>query len=168
MTPTTFRPVAYSEKPKEVEFFRSIGRLPVPTLMKLWYTGENGDISKCASHVNAEIDRGSWQESYWEEFHRDIAVKDNDWQYEEEERLILYSLVDPELDSRQRALTYEIDSLSGIVFGIRTPDEHKLKIMNVIERKCRVSRRTDFTFYQAYYSPIDGNIERRKVNIEFV
>ena len=34
--------------------------------------------------------------------------------------------------------------------------------------ECRVSRRTDFTFYQAYYSPIDENIERRKVNIEFV
>lgn len=168
LSPMTFRRVDYSAKPKEVDFFRSIGRLPVPALMKMWYIGENGDISGCASHVNADMDHGSWQKSYWEKFDRDIVVKTSDWKYEEEERLILYSLLDPELERRQRALTYEFDSLTGIIFGIKTPDEDKLKVMDIIVRKCRDSGRTDFNFYQAYYSPFEGDIERRKVDIKFV
>ena len=82
--------------------------------------------------------------------------------------MILYSLLDPELERHQRALTYEFDSLTGIIFGIKTPDEDKLKIMDIIVRKCRDSGKTDFNFYQASYSPFEGNIERRKVDIKFV
>ena len=72
-----------------------------------------------------------------------------DWRYEEEERLILSGLLDPELDVRHRTAIYEFDSLVGIIFGIMTPDEHKLKIMEVIERKCRETGRSGFKFYQA-------------------
>ena len=68
----------YSAKPKEVDFSGQLGRLPVPALMKMWYIGENGDISGCASHVNADMDHGSWQKSYWEKFDRDIVVKTSD------------------------------------------------------------------------------------------
>ena len=167
-TAKCFHTVNYSEKPGEVDFFRSIGRLPVPTLMDLWYTDEAGHISECASHVNADMDYGSWRNSYWENFLRDIAIKTRDWQYEEEERLILYSLLENELNVRQRTLAYEFESLAGIIFGIRTSDAHKLHIMQIIERKSREIGRTDFKFYQARYSPIEGDIQRGEVDIQFV
>ena len=168
LSPMTFNSVNYEDKRGELDFFRSIGRLPLPTIMEMWYTDEAGNISECASHVDSKMDYGPWQRSYWANFQRDITIKTRDWQYEEEERLILYSLLSPELDDSQRELTYEFDSLIGIVFGIKMSDENKLKVMEVIERKCRKLGRREFNFYQAYYSPTDGDIQKREVNIKFV
>ena len=110
-----FRPTSYSEKPREVDFFRSIGTLPLQTIMKLWYTNESGDISACASHIKGVLDYGDWHRTYWGTFERDIGIKTKDWHYEEEERLILSSLFNSVLDSRQRTLTYEFNSLAGII-----------------------------------------------------
>ena len=106
--------------------------------------------------------------SYWENFYRDLTIKSRDWQFEEEERLVLYSSLWPELDDCQRTLTYEFESLTGIIFGVNTSEEDKLMVMKVIERKCREIGRTEFKFYQAYYSPADGDIQRREVSIKFV
>ena len=168
LSPMIFRPTSYSEKPGEVDFFRSIGTLPLQTIMKLWYTNESGDISACASHIKGVLDYGDWHRTYWGTFERDIGIKTKDWHYEEEERLILSSLGNSVLDSRQRTLTYEFNSLAGIIFGIKTTTEDKLRIIEIVERKCREQGRTDFTFYQAYYSSIDGNVQSRDMDINFV
>ena len=164
----TFNRVDYADKRGVVDFFRSLGRLPLPTIMEMWYSDEAGNVSDCASHIDSNLDYGPWQKSYWENFLRDITIKTRDWQYEEEERLILYSSLLPELDEDNRALTYDFSSLTGIVFGIKMTDENKLKVMEVIERKCRKLGRREFKFYQAYYSPTDGDIQKREVNIKFV
>ena len=167
-SPMAFSRVSYEDKPGEVDFFRSIGVLPTPALMKLWYTDESGNVSECSTHSTGAAGLDAWRKIYWEQFERDITIKTKDWRYEEEERLILYSSLDNALDGRRRTTTYRFDSLVGIIFGIMTPDEHKLKIMEVIEGKCRESGRTGFNFYQAYYSHEDGDIQRSPIGIEFV
>jgi hypothetical protein len=46
-------------------------------------------------------------------------------------------------------MKYDFSALDGIIFGIRTPATDKIKIIEIIERKCKEAGRTDFNFYQA-------------------
>jgi len=41
--------------------------------------------------------------------------------------------------------------LIGICFGIKTPPEEKIRVMQIIEKKCIAERRADFEFYQARF-----------------
>ena len=106
-------------------------------------------------------------ERYWSGFERDIVLKSKDWDHEKECRLILHGLLDDTLDDCHRTLTYDFKSLKGVIFGMKTSDENKVKIIEVIEKKCRESDRTDFQFHQAYYSAEHGDIRKHEIRIQF-
>ena len=166
-----FSEISYVEKPGEVDFFRSIGRLTVELLMKLWYTNEEGNISECAAHIprDGDMDRGDivgWRKSYWDSFYRDITTKTKDWEYEREYRLILDDRSGEFDEEKGRTLTYDFNSLKGIIFGIKTSDDDKLKIIQIIQRKCKENNRTDFKFYQAYYSPENSDIRKHEIQVD--
>ena len=162
-----FYEVSYADKAGEVDFFRSIGSLTRSTLIKLWYTDQDGKVSECASHIVDESDEDAWLNSYWENFFRDITIKTSDWAYEQEYRLILgHGLIEFN-DNEDRILTYNFNSLKGIIFGIKTSDEDRLKIIDIILRKCRENNRTDFKFFQAYYSPENGDIRKYPIELPF-
>ena len=63
-----------------------------------------------------------------------------------------------------RKLTYDFDSLKGIIFGMRTSTEDKLKIIQIIEekKKCPENNQADFKFFEAYYSSKDGDIRSER------
>ncbi|HFK4065485.1 TPA: DUF2971 domain-containing protein [Kluyvera ascorbata] len=132
----------------EVDFFRKLGRLPIPTLNKVWYSFK-GEMSSCAKEMNESI--SSWRENYWKEFYRDITVKSKDWEYENEYRIIISDMFSDHSKLADRLLPYDFDSLKGIIFGIKTKLEDKIKILKVIENKCVELGREDFKFYQAFY-----------------
>ena len=159
-----FSKVSYANKPGEVDFFRSIGRLEVHDLILRWYTDEKDNISQCANHLLHDGDTFNWRDDYWESFYRNVTTKTKDWEYEQEYRLILDDRSEELDEEKDRTLAYDFNSLKGIIFGIKTTDEDKLKIIEILQRKCRENNRTDFKFFQAYYSPENGNI--RKVEIE--
>lgn len=48
-----------------------------------------------------------------------------------------------------RKLTYRFEDLQGIVFGLNTEPEDKLKIIQTVEQMCLRSGRSDFELYQA-------------------
>ena len=160
-----FHRITYQKEIEELDFFCSIGVLPVNRLVERWYTSQAGVRSKCADHITAD-NEASWREVYWKNFFRDISLKTEDWSYEKEVRLILTSsLVDLGLESTQQ-LTYKFESLSGIVFGINMSDEDKINIIDIIRTKCQEANRTAFVFFQAYYSHETGFIEKQKLNIK--
>ena len=163
-----FHEISYRDKPSEVEFFRSIGKLPVKALMRLWYTDEDNNISEYAPPSDG-ID--TWQKNYWDNFYRSITVKSKDWEYEQEHRLILKDslnkLEEKFKEKQNRTLTYNFHSLKGIIFGIKTSDEDKLRIIDIIHRKLKKNNRTDFKFFQAYYSPQDGDIRKFEIQLPF-
>ena len=163
---SAFHEVNYQESPDEVDFFRSIGRLPAPSIMNLWYSDEAGNVSESSSHMDTTGDTDSWREDYWDAFYRDIVSKTKDWSHEHEHRLILSGLLG-ELDQKQRTVTYDFNSLKGIIFGSKTADQDKKKIIELIERKCREQGRNDFKLFQAYYSPKHGDIRRFKIPLMF-
>ena len=161
-----FHEVSYADKPDEVDFFQSIGRLSVPELIKLWYTDSEGNRSECASHIRPDGNKKEdWQDTYWKKFYCDITTKTKDWAYEQECRLILGKEIRRQSVHTEeiRTRTYDFNSLKGIIFGIKTSDEDKLRIIKIIQEKCKQHKRTDFKFYQAYYSPESGGIRKDKL-----
>jgi hypothetical protein len=118
--------------------------------MRNWYMDEDRKISSCSDDIFKEEE--AWRSRYWEKFNLSAITKSADWRYENEYRLILYSNLS-DLSSREdRTIKYDFSSLSGIIFGINTKKEDKLKIMKIIEDKCRQNNRRDFKFYQAFFS----------------
>ena len=162
-----FNQVNYPEKPGEVDFFKSIGKLPRQALMDLWHTDENGVVSECAAHLIDPTEERTWRDEHWDTFFRDITSKTKDWEYEQEYRLILHSMFVDALEETDRTLTYDFKSLKGVIFGMNMSDDVKQRIIEIIERKCRDNDRTDFQFYQAFYSPQDGTIGRYPLTINF-
>ncbi len=148
----SFHPIDYKSGFGSIDFFRMIGRMSVNKLQSMWYTLDDS-VSKCAGEIFS--DKDNWRSKYWDSFYRDILIKSKDWSYENEYRLILSSTLDDFIDPRDRTLNYDFSSLKGIIFGINTKTEHKLEIMEIIERKCIENGRVDFKFYQARYSSED-------------
>ena len=162
-----FHEVHYADKLGEIDFFRTICRTTVSTLMELWYTDENGNTSECAAHIGSERDEAAWKELYWKNFFRDVTFKTKDWRYEQEYRLILDDGLGQFNEKDDRALTYDFNSLKGIIFGMRTSREDKVKIIEIIEKKkeCDRNNQTDFKFFEAYYSVKDADIRAREIRL---
>ena len=161
-----FRKVVYGDKLNEIDFFRSIGRVTVGQLIELWYTDAEGNFSECGSHIQRDgetenDDTARWHESYWNNFYYNTTYKTKDWEYEQESRLVLEERW---LDAGENyKLTYDFNSLKGIIFGIRASDEDILKAIKIIQEKCEEHERTDFKFYRAEYSPKTGDIRKNEI-----
>ena len=160
-----FREVNYTDRPGEIDFFRTICKAIGFPFREFWYTYQDGRTSECASHVGSDRSEDDWRELYWNNFYRDITFKTKDWEYEQEYRLILTY---PDILNNVKAirkLTYDFDSLKGIIFGMRTSTQDKVKIIEIIEekKKCAGNNQTDFTYFQAYYSANDSKIHKREI-----
>ena len=163
-----FREVSYTDRPGEIDFFRTICRLPVGALKKLWYTDQEGNVSKCADHLQEYGgDEDAWRKNYRNKFFRGLITKTTDWAYEQEYRLILEAGLSQFNEKKERTLIYDFDSLKGIIFGIKTSTEDQMKIIDIIEKKWGKNKRTDFKYYQAYDCPIKRQIRKRQIYLPF-
>lgn len=161
----TFREVSYDRGMEEVDFFRFIGLSPLPVSKELWYSRQDGEISECTTHIGSECNEDTQQQSYWDDFFfRQITSKTKDWEYEKESRLILHECSEL-YEKDNRALTYNFNSLKGIIFGIKISDVDRLKIIEIIQKKCRDKKRTDFKFFQAYYSQATDEICKHEIKL---
>ena len=163
-SPMNFSEVKYGDKSGEIDFFRSIGRLPEEKLIEVWYSDIDGNLSECSDHLGTNTD--SWRKNHWNTFYAKTTIKTRDWEYEQESRLILYSLIGDLSEPEYRKLTYNFSSLKGVIFGIRTPDFDKLKIIETIQKKCQEKNRTDFGFFQAYYCHETGGIKKYQLGLK--
>jgi hypothetical protein len=59
----------------------------------------------------------------------------------------------------ERTLRYRFEDLQGIIFGMNMSAEDRAAIVRIIATKCAEMGRTDFEFYQAYYSRLTGKVE---------
>ena len=148
-----FYKVDYNRKYPEIDFFCSIGRLPTPVLMKYWYMDENKNISVCANIYKQQ----EWITKYWNDFYSGITAKLVEWGHEQEYRLVFPSSGDQ--NAEQRKLKYNFSDLEGIIFGIETTVEDKMRITKIVAEKCKNENRNNFNFYQAYYCHQDGKFK---------
>lgn len=165
---TDFRKVRYGYKPLDTDAFQSIGAGTVSEIMETWYTDQDGNRSECASHIGNEGAETDWRESYWDSFLRTITTKTKDWEHEQEYRIIVYdTFVNGFAPEDGPLLTYKFNSLKGIIFGIKTSMKDKREIIEIIQRKSEENNRTDFKFFQACYSPEQGDIRKYEIKLPF-
>jgi len=162
-TSLSFEKITYGESYLEIDFFRSIGRLPIPKLNATWYKDDDKKLSDIHSEVFTDEEK--WRNSYWNKYTQNNLIKTKDWAYEDEYRLILNGGIDGEIDQKYRVLKYDFQNLHGLIFGINTTDEDKIKIFEIVQKKCAEYKRKDFEFYQAYYCNTNKNIQFKKLNI---
>lgn len=143
-----FHAVTYIDGYTQIDFFRSLGLLSITALNSTWYS-DGESLSECGFHLN-ESDK--WKDEYWKQFYKVITSKSNDWAYEKEYRLIFNNMLLEIQSAHGEAFKYDFSSLKGIIFGIKTSTDDKLKIIKIIEAKCTATGRDDFKFYQAVYS----------------
>ena len=148
--PHQFHKMNYSKTYPEIDFFNSIGRLPIPIMNAVWYRGESGELSSCRAARSCDTE--AWRENYWEAFQTGATCKTSEWAHEQEYRLLLWSSMHNFKDDTSRKLRYNFADLSGIIFGAKTAVEDKLKIMRIIAEKCKAEGRHDFEFHQMQYS----------------
>lgn len=155
-------PIDYENGYGQIDFFRSLGRLSKHILDTVWFSSK-GKISECAENMYKSEEQ--WRKKYWNNFFRDITVKTEDWEYEKEYRIILSSSLDSYSNKESRIFTYDFQSLAGIVFGIKTSTEDKIKILKIIEKKCEETGRKDFKLFQAYYSNEEKSIKYAELSL---
>lgn len=165
MIPHTFKKIDYSSKHVEIDFFRSIARLNRMTLKMLWYSDENGNLSDCGDHLKGKESEEEWRNKYWDNYDNRLRVKLKEWAYENEYRLTLSGDFIDYRERKARKLKYDFNDLESIIFGIKTTDDDKLKILRIIEQKCKENNRKEFDFQQAYYSKDDGKIKTYKLDL---
>lgn len=154
-----FYKVNYNHRQESINFFDSIGQLPIPLFNKQWAVNKDGIRSQYISSFNDE-----WREKYWEAFYTAVTQKISDWEYENEYRLILNNMSGG-YKKTETLFHYDFTSLKGIIFGINTTFENKLKVVKIIEEKVRENGHYDFKFYQAYYCKDTGEIKHDELNM---
>ncbi len=157
-----FYKIEYTEKFETIDFFRSLGRHPRATLTSDWYSDDFGASSCCADiFENEEV----WRTKLWRQFYSNITCKLRDWDYEAESRLVISDTLDMYQKKENRLFKYDFSSLQGLIFGINTRLDDKLRIIEILRKKCAQHNRLDFDFFQAYYSSSTGRIDLRKLDL---
>lgn len=155
-------PVEYQSKFVAIDFFRSLGSIPIPVLHRDWHRSEDGRVSLCDFGGDFTEEQ---RKEFWKTFETSATTKLKDWAYEEEYRLVNFGYVVDYSDPKLRIANYEFSDLEGIIFGMNARDEDKLAIMKIIDEKCAEHKRDDFKLYQAYYSHATGRIETTELQL---
>jgi len=158
----SFRKINYSNQFPSIDFFRSMGRIPIPQLLRQWYTDQDGNCSHCANWMNDDTIE-DWRKEHWDNYDRGFFIKLKDWEYEREQRLLLSSALDTYKEPGTRKLMYKFEDLETIIFGMRTRVEDKVKIKEIIDSKCKENNRNNFGFYQVNYSSSLGKMVINKI-----
>ncbi|GAB1431597.1 DUF2971 domain-containing protein [Spirochaetota bacterium] len=157
-----FKKVLYGNTYQEINFFTSLGRLPLARLMKYWYEDGSGQLSECYEAIK---DESVWRGKYWNQFYGIYCRKLESWQKENEYRLILADSLHDRKKMEQRKFRYDFNDLDAVIFGKKTNLKDKIELINIIKQKCQAIKRTDFNFYQADISPLTGKIELDRLSI---
>lgn len=149
--------VDYDSPPPQLNFFRFLGRLPMPKLISAWYSTPQGETSSMVDEILD--DEESWRENLQDHFYKMVRTKLGEWKHEEEIRMVLPDLLDSK--GRLRKVTYDLSQLAGVVFGLRTSIEDRFRVMRILTESSQDVDSTPVEFYQMVY---DGT-SFRKVKI---
>lgn len=149
------KPVCYGGDLIERNFFETLGRLTLNEI-RTWLTGTDS-VSSC---YNAFSNVDCWRDRYWEVNEAKTYRKLKAWDHENEYRIAITNLLGSYDDPKSRNIKYDSKGLKGIIFGLKTSENDKKRIMEELLKKSDVLE--EFTFYQAEYDSRKQSIEVRK------
>ena len=159
--------VAYTNDYMLLDFFKSMLTLSTYDLYKNWYTDkENGSVSSCAEVFKLIEDESTgYRLKYWDIFRAITSSKSLDWKDEKEYRLVINNSFYDYSDAHSRVLKYRFEDLEGVIFGVRTSFEDKLRIIRTIYDLCQKHNRYNFDFFQAGYKGNSKEITIEKLGL---
>ncbi|TCJ85801.1 UNVERIFIED_ORG: DUF2971 family protein [Bacillus cereus] len=155
------KPIEYSLDFDELDFFRNLGRLPIKQLREQWYTNESGDLSICCEELFSQVEE--WRKQHWDVYEGAYFKKLPAWSHEREYRIILSSVLDTFEDPKNRVLEYKFENLEAIIFGMKTSKDDKMKIIEIVKRKCDELERKQFDFFEMAYSSSRNELYPRRI-----
>lgn len=152
--------VLYSNEYPEIDFFTSLGVLPMPIIQNFWLCNyEQTEFSSCLSSYQP-VER--WAVEYHKQAINHICTKAQNWSYEQEYRIFQRDVFTPISENKEnRFANYSITDLEAIIFGRNVSSEEKRKIINIIASHC-YEKNHNVKFYDLYYSTITKKLELRK------
>ena len=160
-----FKDVTYRGKSRDTNFFQALSFiLNKPELSDIWFKDSKGKLSNFHYNSDNKKERAKKFNNHIINFFHNVSTKTKDWRYEKETRLILLNTERPLAEIEDRTFSYTFENLHGVIFGTHTQDHAIAETIDIIKRKLRENSRTDFKFYQAYYSPKEGKIEMKDVS----
>lgn len=159
-----FQKVNYGTLLTEVDFFNCLGRLWGDERSH-WFR-HKGEMSRCEFDMLSN--ETLWQKQYRKNSMDRLLRKSAAWSAEQEYRIILDDSWTVHSTNEQRKYYYEFSDLEGIAFGIKTPLEKKLQIIDIIRNKCNAQQRNHFNFYQATYTPQTSSIKLIPIPISLI
>lgn len=155
--PASLYAVDYESPPPEVDFFQSLGTLPVPKLESAWHSTPDGETSEIVDGILEDLD--TWRKDHWDQFRCMTTRKLEQWEHEKEIRMVLPDLLGS--GESHRKVTYDISQLEGVVFGLRTKLEDRFEVMRIISENNNNGDSSSVEFYQMVF---DG-AEFKKVEL---
>ena len=153
-------PVKYLDLHPEINFFTSLGGLPFPVIKKFMLCDyDSASFSSCLK----AYDDANWRITYADKFQESVCTKNKNWSYEQEYRLFYLDVLGSmSAAPLKRVGHYNFDSLEGIIFGRRVAPEDKRHIIEIVRQHCKMRNRSQFYFFDLYYSTITNRLECRE------
>lgn len=148
--------IIYGDEICERNFFESFGRLNFLQIQS-WLTNNEG-TSYC---YEVYKDKEKWNKQYWEIFQLKNCRKMKEWSYEDEYRLIIDNAFGDHEKPEERNLPYNSKILKGVIFGIRTSEYDKKRIIDAIKKH----NYSNLIFYQAEYDEELQKIDIREKKV---
>ena len=153
-------PVKYLDLHPEINFFTSLGGLPFSVIKKFMLC--DYDSTRFSSCLKAYEDT-NWRITYADKFQETVCTKNKNWSYEKEYRLFYLDVLGRmSAAPLKRVGHYNLDSLEGIIFGRRVVPEDKRHIIEIVREHCKRRNRSQFYFFDLYYSTITNRLECRE------
>lgn len=149
------KPISYEGNLTERNFFETFGRL-TRNQIRAWLSGVDG----ISSAYDAFSDEEEWRNRYWEAYDIKTYRKIKAWEHENEYRLALTNTFYEFNEPTSRNLRYEPKAFRGVIFGIKTSEYDKKRIMEKLLG--HADELTDFSIYQAEYDDEVQSIAIRK------
>ncbi|MEI0491204.1 DUF2971 domain-containing protein [Brachyspira intermedia] len=153
--------VKYDVDHKKINFFDMLGNFPIPQIDYLFSEKDK----RSSFLLEREKDINEWRKKYNEILNNIYLVKTKDWKSEEEYRILLRDILGIFLDVSNRRCRYNFKSLKGIILGMKTSESNKIKIIDIISKKCSMYGIKDFKIYQAYFDEEEKNIKINNTNL---
>lgn len=153
--------VKYHSEFTAVNFFTSPHNEQPEWIDSYWYRDEDGSASSCAAWM-ANDDEKIYSE-HRHLFWKSLTTKTAHWENETECRILIAGLP---WTREERQIKFSFHQLEGIIFGINTPDNVKVKIIKKIAEHCKSHRRSDFKFFQARFN--DSYTEIQQDLLKFI
>ena len=150
------RRMNYSGQIIDRNFFETFGRLTYNQIVS-WLTGTEGP-SECLKSIVG--DEASWRDKYWRVYDDKFLRKLGAWEHEDEYRMMISNISSSYNDLKKRILLYDSRILKGVIFGIRTSEYDKKKVVDALLKAGKPFEEVEF--FQAEYDDLNQRVSIRK------